>query len=68
MGKMNKQIKLLTPGGEKIFPLGRLEIKTKPIEEGAMVRVEVNEGGIVIDLHRAESDAHADRPPQSLKR
>ena len=58
MGKMNKEIKLVTSEGEKVFPLGRLEIKTKPIEEGAMVTVEVNEGGTVIDLHRAEDDEH----------
>ena len=56
MGKMNKEIKLETSEGEKVFPLGRLEIKTKPIEEGAMVTVEVNEGGTVIDLHRASHD------------
>lgn len=54
MGKMNKSIKLLTSEGEKVFPLGRLEIKTKPIEEGAVVTVEVNEGGTVIDLRRAD--------------
>jgi hypothetical protein len=56
MGKMNKEIKLQTADGEKVFPLGRLEIKTKPIEEGTMVTVEVNEGGTVIDLHRASHD------------
>lgn len=55
VGKMKKEIKLVTPEGEKVFPLGRLEVKTKPIEEGAMVTVEVNEGGTVIDLHRVES-------------
>ena len=54
MGKMKKEIKLLTPEGEQVFPLGRLDMKTKPIEEGAMVTVEVNEAGTVIDLHRAE--------------
>ena len=58
MGKMNKEIKLETSEGEKVFPLGRLEIKTKPIEEGAMVTVEVNEAGTVIDLHRASYDEH----------
>lgn len=58
MGKMNKEIKLETSEGEKVFPLGRLDIKTKPIEEGAMVTVEVNEAGTVIDLHRARYDAH----------
>ncbi len=58
MGKMNKEIKLETSEGEKVFPIGRLEIKTKPIEEGAMVTVEVNEAGTVIDLHRAGDDDH----------
>ncbi|MCA9500948.1 MAG: hypothetical protein KC588_17270, partial [Nitrospira sp.] len=52
MGKTQKEIKLETIDGEKVFPLSRLEIKTKPIEEGEIVTVEVNEGGIVIDLHR----------------
>ena len=50
MGKMTKEVKILTPDGEKVFPIERLEIKTKPIEEGTMVIVEVNEGGTVIDL------------------
>lgn len=54
VGKMKKEIKLHTPEGEEVFPLGRLEIKTKPIEEGDMVTVELNEAGIVIDLHRAD--------------
>ena len=51
MGKTKKEIKLETIDGEKVFPLGRIEIKTRPIEEGAIVTVEVNEGGTVIDLH-----------------
>lgn len=54
MGKMKKEIKLLTPEGEQVFPLGRLDMKTKPIEDGAMVTVEVNEAGEVIHLQRAE--------------
>jgi hypothetical protein len=54
MGKTKKEIKLETPEGEQVFPLGRMEIKTKPIEEGAMVTVEINEAGTVIDLHRAD--------------
>jgi hypothetical protein len=62
VGKMKKEIKLHTSEGEKTFPLGRLEIKTKPIEEGAMVTVEVNEAGTVIDLHRAEEGGgHSDK-------
>jgi len=56
MGKMDKHIKLETSEGEKTFPLGRLEIKTKNIEEGTVVTVEVNEGGKVIDLHRGEHE------------
>lgn len=56
VGKMKKEIKLLTDTGEQVFPIGRLEMKTKPIEEGAMVTVEVNESGMAIDLHRAKSD------------
>ena len=50
--KMEKKIKLETIDGEKIFPLPRLEIKTKPIKEGEVITVEVNESGTVIDLHR----------------
>lgn len=57
MGKTKKEIKLETIDGEKVFPLGRLEIKTKPIEEGEIVTVEVNEGDIVIDLHRGAHGA-----------
>ena len=52
IGKMKKEIKLETIDGEKVFPLGRIDMKTKPIEEGEVVTVEVNEGGTVIDLHR----------------
>ncbi len=60
LGKMKKEVKILTPDGEKVFPIDRLEIKTKGIEEGTMVTVEVNESGTVIDLHRAKDggDAH----------
>jgi len=50
MGKMKKEVKILTLDGGKIFPIERLEMKTKPIEEGTLVIVEVNEGGTVIDL------------------
>ena len=53
MGKMKKEVKIITADGEKVFPIERLEIKTKPIEEGTMVTVEVNEGGTVIDLRPA---------------
>lgn len=49
-GKTKDQIKLWTPEGEQTFPLERMEIKTKPIEEGTLVIVELNEAGSVIDL------------------
>ena len=49
-GLTKKEIKLWTPEGEKVFPLDRMEVKTKPIAEGSMVIVELDEGGTVIDL------------------
>lgn len=49
-GKTKDQIKLWTPEGEKVFPLERMEVKTKPIEEGSMIVVELNEDGTVVDL------------------
>lgn len=52
VGKTKKEIKLWTPEGEKVFPLERLEVKTKPIKEGSMVMVELNEEGTVIDLKK----------------
>ena len=54
VGKMKNEIKLKTADGEQMFPLERLEVKTKPIPEGTMVTVELNEAGTVIDLHRAD--------------
>ena len=54
MGQMEKQVKLKTADGEKVFPLAKPEIKTKGIEEGTQVTVELNEAGAVIDLHRAK--------------
>jgi hypothetical protein len=52
VGKMKSEIKLQTDDGEQTFPLDRQELKTKPIEEGSRVTVELNEAGRVIDLHR----------------
>lgn len=49
-GLTKKEIKLWTPEGEKVFPLDRMEVKTKPIAEGSMVVVELDETGTVIDL------------------
>ncbi|NGZ08420.1 MAG: hypothetical protein CV088_03415 [Nitrospira sp. LK70] len=53
-GLTKQEIKLWTPEGEKVFPLGRMEVKTKPIEEGAMITIELDEQGTVIDLRKAE--------------
>ncbi|MFZ1744450.1 MAG: hypothetical protein WAU17_00900, partial [Nitrospirales bacterium] len=53
-GKTKKEIKLWTPEGEQVFPLERMEVKTKPIPEGSFVVVELNEDGTVIDLKMAE--------------
>ena len=60
LGKMQKEIKLATAEGEKTFPLAGLEAKTKGIEEGTPVTIEVNEAGTVIDVHRAA--VGADKP------
>jgi uncharacterized protein YuzE len=54
VGKTKDQIKLQTPEGEKIFPLERMEVKTKPIAEGSQIVVELNEEGTVIDLRKAQ--------------
>ena len=53
-GLTKKEIKLWTPEGEKVFPLERMEVKTKPIEEGSMIVVELDEKGTVIDLRKAQ--------------
>ncbi|MBX3300644.1 MAG: hypothetical protein KF693_00355 [Nitrospira sp.] len=54
LGKMDKRVKLQTAEGEKVFPLTRQEIKTKGIDPGTEVTVELNEAGAVIDLHRVK--------------
>lgn len=56
LGMTKRQIKLQTPEGERVFPLTEQAQKTKGIAEGALVTVELNEVGAVIDLHRAEAD------------
>lgn len=53
-GRTKNKIKLWTPEGEKEFPLDRMEVKTKPIAEGSMIIVELDEQGTVIDLRKAE--------------
>jgi hypothetical protein len=57
LGKMQKEIKLATADGEKIFPLSTLEAKHKGIQEGTPVTVEVDEAGTVIDVHRGTGAA-----------
>jgi uncharacterized protein YuzE len=52
-GKTRKEIKLQTPEGEKVFPLERMEVKTKPIVEGSNIVLELNEEGKVVDLRKA---------------
>jgi len=54
-GLTKKEIKLWTPDGEQVFPLDRMEVKTKPIAEGTKVIVELDEHGTVIDLRKSES-------------
>src|SRR4029078_235695 len=54
VGKMKNQIKLQTSDGEKVFPLPEQGQKTKPIAEGTLVTIELNEVGAVIDLHPAD--------------
>ena len=53
-GTTKREIKLWTPEGEKVFPLERMEVKTKPIAEGSMIIVELDEKGTVIDLRKAQ--------------
>jgi hypothetical protein len=53
-GMTKNQIKLQTPEGEKVFPLERMEVKTKPIAEGSQIVVELNEEGTVVDLRKAQ--------------
>lgn len=55
VGKMKNQIKLQTSDGEKIFPLTEQGQKTKPIAEGSLVTIELNEVGAVIDVHPADT-------------
>ena len=58
VGRMKEQIMLQTPDGEKVFPLAEVGQKTKGMEEGELVTVELNEVGTVIDMHRADIGGH----------
>jgi hypothetical protein len=55
LDRMDKHVKLSTSQGEKTFPLERLELKAKGLEEGAPITVELNEAGTAIDVHRTDS-------------
>jgi len=65
VGKMKREIKLWTPEGERVFPLERLEVKAGGIEEGALVTVELNEAGTVIDLQRTSVEISFDERPRT---
>ena len=55
VGLTKNQIKLQTADGERVFPLTEQAQKTKGMPDGALVTVELNEAGAVIDLHRADT-------------
>ncbi len=55
VGMVNKEIKLHTSDGEKVFPLTEQGQKTKGIPDGALVTIELNEAGAVIDMHRTDT-------------
>lgn len=48
-----KEIKLMTPEGERSFPVQHGESKLSTIEEGAPITVELNEAGNVIEIRKA---------------
>jgi hypothetical protein len=50
--KDNSTIRLMTPEGERDFPVERGRSRLSLIEEGLPITVEVNEAGKVIDIHR----------------
>ncbi|MDF0642623.1 MAG: hypothetical protein P0111_01225 [Nitrospira sp.] len=54
LGMTNKQIKIHTPEGDKIFPLTEQAQKTKGFAEGTLVTIELNEAGAAIDVHQAD--------------
>ncbi len=54
VGMLKKEIKIQIAEGEKVFPLTEQGQKTKGIPDGALVTVELNEVGAVIDVHRAD--------------
>ena len=65
VGKMKPEIKVQTDDGEKVFPLLLQETKTKPLPDGTMITVELNEAGDVIDLHRMTVEMTFDEHPRT---
>lgn len=59
VGMTKKEIKLQTSKGEEVFPLTEQGLKTKGIPDGALVTIELNEAGAVIDLHRADTGSRS---------
>lgn len=57
VGKTKKEIKLKTADGDKVFPLAEQGLKTKDLANGSLVTLELNEAGVVIDLHQADNGA-----------
>ena len=53
VGKMKNEINIQTNDGERVYPLDKLDIKTRDFPDGSEVTAEINEAGRVIDLHRA---------------
>jgi uncharacterized protein YacL (UPF0231 family) len=48
-----KEIKIMTPEGERSFPVQHGESKLSTIEEGTPITVELNEAGNVIEIRKA---------------
>jgi TusA-related sulfurtransferase len=48
-----KEIKLMTPEGERSFPVQHWKSKLSTIEEGTPITVELNEAGNVIEIRKA---------------
>ncbi len=49
-----KEIKLMTPEGERSFPVQEGERPLSTIEAGTPITVELNKAGNVIDLRKAQ--------------
>ncbi|MEX5215226.1 MAG: hypothetical protein NW703_13795 [Nitrospiraceae bacterium] len=63
LGMTNKQIKIHTSEGDKIFPLTEQAQKTKGFAEGTLVTIELNEAGAAIDVHQADTGGSEQQSP-----